>query len=166
MATYITKKCPHCGAIYSHDSYPGIPSKDNRTKYGSPIRKCQSCGTLFKDDDYREIAVDGIRPVDKSVISPYSILSLMVGTIVMIASIHYGYSWVWYILLLLFIFCFSPLSDVLTYRKRKSFIEQETIESEKRLCDPTYAETLKKLGYNVPEKYLPPSSDSQESSHE
>ena len=165
MATHITKKCPQCGKIYSYDSYPGVPSKDNRTQYGSPIRKCQLCGSIFKDDDYREIAVDGIRPVDTSFISPYSILSLVIGALAIYTSIYMGYSWVWYILLLLVIFGFSPLLDILSYRDRKKIFEEERIKSEERLSDPTYAETLKELGYNVPEKYLPPSSDSQESSH-
>ena len=160
MATHITKRCPKCGSVISFESYAHSPSKANRTKYGSPIRECNHCGNAFKDDEYREIAVEGIRKVDTSLVSPYSILFGILGVIIGIGSFRGGLSIGW-ALVVVFIFCFSPLSDILSYRKRMEYFERERIASENRLRNPVYAHALKSMGYDVPEKYLIPYDQTQ-----
>lgn len=76
MSTYQIKRCPYCRRVYERNSYAGCPSKDNRTKYGSPLKKCSFCGQYFKDDQYREIALEGIREVDTRHISPATVVFL------------------------------------------------------------------------------------------
>ena len=49
---------------------------------------------------------------------------------------------------------YSPLSELFTYKKRLAELDAEAEASDRRLHDPEYAATLKRLGYAVPEKYL------------
>lgn len=49
MATYQTKKCPHCGTAYVFGEMRG-----NGVRYGSPIKTCSRCGGNFIDSDYVE----------------------------------------------------------------------------------------------------------------
>ncbi len=78
------KRCPKCNAIYETNHYMGIPSKNNQLQYGSPVRICPHCKALFRDDNYHEIAVDGIRNADKSIISPRGIFLIVIAVIVII----------------------------------------------------------------------------------
>lgn len=73
MGTTIWKKCPNCGKVYEYDFYNGYPSKDNQTKYGSPVKICKRCSKAFFDDNYREIAIYGVREVDLMKVSPQTI---------------------------------------------------------------------------------------------
>ena len=153
MATHQTKCCPECGEVYERNSYAGRPSKANRTEYGSPLKKCSKCGTYFKDDEYREIAVDGIRSVDTMLVSPSSIFVGIVGIVLCLGALLSGA----YVPAIAFLVLFgiSPAMEALSYKKRQAELEQKKAESEARLQDPGYALILKKMGYNVPDKYLP-----------
>ena len=51
MATYQTKKCPHCGLAYVFGEMRG-----DGVRYGSPIRTCTHCGSCFIDSDYVELS--------------------------------------------------------------------------------------------------------------
>lgn len=51
MATYQTKKCPHCGNAYVFGEMRG-----DGVRYGSPIRTCTHCGGSFIDSDYVELS--------------------------------------------------------------------------------------------------------------
>ena len=53
MATYVTKKCPHCGGTYQF-----LESGEQR-KYGCPCMICLKCGERFWDTDIVEPALHG-----------------------------------------------------------------------------------------------------------
>ena len=53
MATYVTKKCPHCGYIYQFHQ-----SGDQR-KYGCPYQTCTRCHGSYWDTDIKEPALYG-----------------------------------------------------------------------------------------------------------
>ena len=153
MSTIQTKRCPSCGHVYERNTYAGHPSKDNRIKYGSPIRICPKCGKPIIDDEYREIAIDGLRKVDYSKISPATlfyggftifigILFLTVDTNVIIGILVTGVG------------IYLIVSEYLGYGKRQERFEQLRRESEQRLQNPQYAAALKNLGYHVPSRYL------------
>lgn len=152
MSTYQTKKCPHCGKVYERNSYAGRPSKDNRTKYGSPLIVCSSCRKGFLDDEYREIAIDGPREVDTKRISPAGIVYGLLGVIIGLVGFSGGSVVAGCIFLIMGLY--FPLSELSSYEKRQEALKKEALASEMRLQNPTYAATLKRLGYDVPEKYL------------
>ena len=160
MATFITKRCPSCGAMYEHRLYAHYPSKDNRTKYGSPIRNCIKCGCHFKDDEYREIAISGIRDVDQSVVSPYNLFFGIFGLLFIIFGMNTGVSLGIVAAMFLF-FEFPVLSNILSFNKRQRALEAERMASEKRLQDPVYVMALRNVGFFVPAKYLSGSSNAE-----
>ena len=162
MSNVITKKCPKCGAVYTNESAAHRLSKKNWPKYGSPIKKCERCGSIFKDDEFREIAIDGIPDDNESIITRDSVTFVVFGSIFTFLAMAAGVS-IWVVLAIFGIFGHFALSDILSYLKRQRFLEKERIESEKRLLNPSYALTLKIMGYNVPKKYLSSSTNSDDS---
>lgn len=53
MATYVTKRCPHCGYIYqNHDA-------GEQRKYGCPRQICTRCLKPYWDTDIKEPALYG-----------------------------------------------------------------------------------------------------------
>ena len=52
MATYTTKRCPHCGHAYVYHS------RSNQFYWGSPFKVCEECGEAFVDKDGHEMAAD------------------------------------------------------------------------------------------------------------
>ncbi len=55
MATYVTKKCPHCGYTYQFHQ-----SGDQR-KYGCPYQTCTRCKKSYWDKDIKEPALHGYK---------------------------------------------------------------------------------------------------------
>lgn len=53
MATYVTKRCPHCGYAYQF-----LQSGDQR-KYGCPYQTCLRCNNSYWDTDIKEPALHG-----------------------------------------------------------------------------------------------------------
>lgn len=53
MATYVTKKCPHCGFAYQF-MYVG-----EQRKYGCPLQTCLKCKNQYWDTDIKEPALHG-----------------------------------------------------------------------------------------------------------
>lgn len=53
MATYVTKKCPHCGYAYQF-----MQGGDQR-KYGCPYKICERCNNPYWDTDIKEPALYG-----------------------------------------------------------------------------------------------------------
>jgi len=152
MATYQVKKCPKCGCVYERNSYAGRPSKDNRTKYGSPLKQCLKCKNIFIDNEYREIAIDGIREVDTKVISPAGIFYSAMSAFMAICCFVSEYAPIG-IFFLIGALYFS-LSEILSYKRRQETLKKYAQESEKRLQNLQYAQLLKASGYYVPDKYL------------
>jgi len=53
MATYVTKKCPHCGYIYQ------LPHGGEQRKYGCPYQTCTRCYKSYWDTYIKEPALYG-----------------------------------------------------------------------------------------------------------
>lgn len=136
------KKCPHCGYTQTSSYY----HKSSKYSYGSPVTRCPKCGEIVVDRDIIEIAVDGVRKPDLMPVSPAGIFYGIFGLVMFIASKGSFF--------FLLIGLFFPAIELSSYEKRKEMIKKETAESEARLNNPVYAALLKKLGYNVPQKYL------------
>jgi hypothetical protein len=123
--------------------------------YGSPFRSCSRCGKIFVDKDYKEIALEGIRKIDKKRVSPGAIFFAIGGCLVIIAGavirepymLGGGLIWV-------AIWGSIIVSEVLGHKKNLEYLEQETKRSNERLSNPTYAQALKNVGYHVPLQYL------------
>ena len=152
MSTIQVKKCPKCGTVYERNSYAHRPSKDNRTKYGSPLKMCRTCKTVFKDDEYRELAIEGARDVDRSVVSPYGILMGVVALAATVSALWIGSLGMAVFFLVLI--GFTPFTEAVSYKKRQYELDLETVESKKRLLNPVYAASLQQVGYSVPNMYL------------
>ena len=152
MSTVQVKKCPKCGMVYERNTYAHNPSKDNRIKYGSPLKRCRNCNALFKDDEYRELAIEGARDADRSVVSPYGILMGVVALVATVLALCTGSVGIAAFVLVLL--GFTPFSEAVSYKKRQYELDLKTIESKKRLYNPLYAVSLQQVGYRVPDMYL------------
>ena len=53
MATYVTKKCPHCGFAYQ------VFQSGEQRKYGCPYKTCERCFKNYWDTDIVEPALHG-----------------------------------------------------------------------------------------------------------
>ena len=53
MATYVTKKCPHCGYAYQ------VLQSGEQRKYGCPYKTCTHCNNSYWDTDIKEPALHG-----------------------------------------------------------------------------------------------------------
>lgn len=53
MATYVTKRCPHCGYAYQ------IHQSGEQRKYGCPYKTCIRCQQSYWDTDIKEPALHG-----------------------------------------------------------------------------------------------------------
>lgn len=151
-STIITKKCPSCGETYARDYYANRPSKDNQTKYGSPIILCKKCGSRFIDTDYREPALNGFRDVDKMELSPQTAFYSIVGIIVAILAISSGYMIGGILIAAFCIFIF--VDEIRSFKSREKRNEELLAESQKRIENPNYVLLLNKMGYDVPDSAL------------
>jgi hypothetical protein len=152
---YTRKSCPHCGTSYSFD-------QGDTYTYGSPIRICQFCHRTFIDNDYIEIAISGVRWVDKLKISPQALFILFGGSIITFCGFATNEEMflIFGIPMLLFSVC-NIISEYRNHSKRIKFLEDEAAKSEQRLTNPDYALALKNLGYKVPGKFLPQTTEIQ-----
>lgn len=157
--TFQTKRCPHCRKVYESNSYAGYPSKANRIKYGCPIKVCNSCQKVFVDKEYREIAVEGIQEVDKARVSPativYSLFGCFLGIGVFVSVNQIAG------LVILGLSAWLFFDEWNGYEGRQERLVTLRKESEERLNNPVYAALLKKMGYDVPEKYLSQKSSTE-----
>ncbi len=150
---YTTKKCPHCKTTYQNFEH-------NNYRVGSPIVTCSYCQGVFIDKDRHELALE---PYDES---GYNILNCwliaffpcglmaLISLIILIISeeslmlgiIMFAVSFIAFIAIAV-----TSIKDlkfnIQKYRK-------DYAESEQRLENKEYAWALKKLGYDVPSKYL------------
>ncbi len=153
---YVTKKCPHCGHAYTV-LHPG-----SDTSYDSPIVKCEKCGQYFVDKDRIELALTGKTAASVPYHSCNTYLQLSVLTFGEIALIYLqfdgGLGEYWWLLIVISVFYLGAwllfISERTSYPERVAEFEKERLRSEARLSNPEYAALLKKLGYDVPEKYL------------
>lgn len=152
--TYITKKCPYCNSSYS------IMQPKGTGFYGSPIRQCATCGKQFLDKDYREIAIDGVRPVDLKRVTTGTIILSVLGFLfgLLLVYCYFGETpSVWYLVgaaISIFISGYLVIGEIAGYSKRQAYLEMERKRSEIRLRDPDYVYALRKLGYYVPDSLL------------
>lgn len=160
---YKTKKCPHCNHAYT------VFEPKREGHYGSPLLTCEKCGKHFVDKDYREIAVDGIRDVDKKKIAPGSIVLFLFWLLFFFAEVMLflnGQSIIFdnkrsfaeliIVLLIALFLLYQIISNYKAYNIRQEILEKERLASESRLQNYQYALFLKQLGYSVPKKYLDP----------
>ena len=141
---YVTKSCPYC-----HHSYQ--VHTDMPKYYGSPLRTCENfqCRKQFIDKDAIEIAVSGVRIVDKMKVSPANILAILMGAAI------FGFG-IWGKDIMVTLFGLAFLLGGLFFL----WLEKETAASYSRLNNVEYARTLQNLGYAVPSKFLFPSENS------
>lgn len=149
--------CPHCGAKLAN----------NRTDlylYGSPVRTCEKCKGQYWNKCYHEAEIDGYCDADVSVdagkknVRNAVILLLAALALNVLFYVLERHSWIYLLFVGLGVVYFLiALKDFIKVKKgtRQQELEKERLASAARLSDPVYAQTLKELGYNVPEKYLP-----------
>lgn len=150
QVSFISKKCPHCGFVYSGRE------KNDAIHYGSPFLTCPKCGESFVDKSYHELALEKKKNAGKPHFGSATFSSTIFGLVIMffgitskvrtgiIAGIVVG------AVSILVIVCES-----IDYKKQLDFIKEEANRSADRLSDPEYAQKLKDSGFDVPEKYLP-----------
>lgn len=144
-------RCPHCGRRTERKSrYAWL--------YGSPVRTCGKCGGRYRETCYHEVEIDGFRETDVSLKASnqqlwiaFAMLVVMVAlNIVAVSEGKLGF------LIISVAFFVSCLRNTLQIRsgKKTKALEKERRASQKRLENREYAQSLQKLGYAVPEKYL------------
>jgi hypothetical protein len=151
------KYCPKCGAGFPFVLEQGIGP------YGSPERTCPACGETYYDISYQEIAVSGIFLPDKGPVTPHifkmCFIPLLLGIAVLISMIVGSMEATAVAVLFAIVFIgFPVMIFVGEWRRQKTrlaYLREETARSEERMKDPAYVQTLVKLGYKVPKKYLP-----------
>ncbi|MBQ6594816.1 MAG: hypothetical protein IJH78_04045 [Clostridia bacterium] len=160
--TYQTKKCPHCGRVYSHRSVYGPDAREKLLVFGPLFVKCPACGQMFRDSDAVELAVmeppkfylEKIHLGTILLSVPFAVIGLVILIKGKEAAANPGAA---------FLLCAAfvaglLLTDYSRYRRNMQTIERERMNSIDRLKrDPAYALALKQAGYNVPEEYLPKS---------
>ena len=83
MATYVTSKCPHCGTTIRAHRF------QSEHDYGSPLRTCFYCNKSYVDKYYIEIAVDGLKWIDQTRISPGNIIFMIFCAFFMIGGLFF-----------------------------------------------------------------------------
>ena len=159
MKTATKKGCPECGKRF-------IFFDDDQYFYGSPVRTCKKCGNYYIDKRYHEIAIDGFRSGQLSV-TAYGI-ACAAGAFFIWRGIHLTR----YRLIgktesmariLPVIFIITGAAIVLAgifeiimiiTGKKADKLDKLKLESEMRLRNKIYAQTLKQEGYNVPKQFL------------
>lgn len=72
MATYVTKKCPHCGYAYQ------VHQSGEQRKYGCPYKTCVRCGESYWDTDIKEPALHGYENTYEVVQSIRRIITILI----------------------------------------------------------------------------------------
>ena len=121
--------------------------------YGSPFRICNSCGKTFFDKDYHEIAIDGIREIDKKRFSFGYVIFLIFCLFVTVVGIYTAnQSAILGGLALCLLFAWCIYTETLKFNERQAWLAKETEASKERLKDETYRQALRELDYDIPEE--------------
>ncbi len=154
--TYQTKKCPHCGKVYSNRSVHGPDAKEKLLVFGPLFVKCNSCGQMFRDSDAVELAV---MDPPKFYLEKFHLNTILLSTMLTVfgfVAVSSADNAIGAMLLLLRLAALLLLLDYLRYKRNLATVERERAASVRRLKqDPIYAMVLKASGFNVPQEYLP-----------
>ena len=161
MSTYVhqTKRCPHCGKVYSQRTVKGPYAKENLIVFGPVFKECPACGASFRDTDAYELAV---MDPPKSYLTHFHLstvlLSALLGAMALfflVMSLVEGSNPIAGTLLMLALGGGLLLSDHMRYTQHTKEIRLAKLRSTARLQrDPDYARQLKLAGFNVPDEYL------------
>ena len=161
MATYVhqTKRCPHCGKVYSQRTVKGPYARENLIVFGPLFRECPACGASFRDDDAYELAV---MDPPKSYLTHFHLstvlLSALLGAMALfflVMSLIEGSNPIAGTLFMLALGGGLLLSDYRRYIQHVQEVQMAKGLSAARLRrDPGYALQLKLAGFNVPDEYL------------
>ncbi len=146
--TYRTTRCPHCGHRIE------IMVSSNLKHYGSPLRCCPKCNEMYIDKNYIEIALQGVRTIDKMLFSPGWIITLIIsiGLIILgcmdITSDDNSMSWLFIILggILAIGSIWAVIDEIRSHKNNMRKLEDERIASETRMTNKEYVELLKQAG--------------------
>lgn len=152
--------------LYCSNCRKKLITYDNTSskKYESPLKKCPKCGTLYIDPRCHELAAEGIPPAEFSIVS-YIVLIIFGALVVwrgvyLLKRVQLGLpdeiQWLMPVVLIIMgaIFAIGGVVEIFfikTGRKSRKF-DRLYNESEDRLRDADYVESLRKLGYIIPEK--------------
>lgn len=145
----LQNKCPHCGAVL-------IINKEERDLgYGAIVKRCKNCNQIYIDNSIKEAAITGISKKDKKIIRSYVYAFFGIGiflTIMLILSLTVA-TRLYYLTLLgpvaIIYSLFSAFKEISTYKKRKAMLEQELINSKRRLANEQYREILTYYGIDT-----------------
>ena len=148
MATYQTKKCPHCGNAYVFGEMRG-----DGIRYGSPIRICSHCGGSFIDSDYVELStlseeiMKSLYPHRREVVG-FIIVGILVSALILILCLPFPiegtegivfYLGLPFSLLSILIGLWSFFSSLKDYDKRLEEFNTAIESSRIRMSNPDYA---------------------------
>lgn len=152
-------RCPECGKKF-------FIYNESQHRYGNTIRECKKCKNQYIDPRYHELAITGIRKTDFSVTS--FIVLILFGAFILYRGIHFintrllgspdGSNIFFSVIFIFFgsITIIAGIAEIIVIKtglKAKKF-DKLLEESEERLSNYEYAQSLKQAGYDVPEKYL------------
>lgn len=154
MATYTSKSCPHCGALYeTYSSY----TKQFESHSGSPFRTCSACGRGFVDKDFQEPAFywppEPAKPW-QALLAPLFPFGIG-GIFVIIICIGLGSFYGMIVSLFPFSFYFYLVYKIL--KNKRKIYQQSLAEyraSEERVSNRDYILRLLACGYRVPRSFL------------
>lgn len=153
-------KCASCGKkLLEYDARIA-------RKYGSPLKKCKKCGADYLDPRYRELAAEGTLPEEFRLFPciVMAIAGVLIGWrgqyLFTVRQLGVGAAFQWllpsvFLIMgcVLFIGGIWEAVSIQSGRKARKF-QKLYVESLARMRDVSYAYTLHKLGYPVPEQYL------------
>jgi len=136
---YVTSICPHCKSVIK------VMQPKGERQYGSPLRTCQSCNGHYIDKSFIEISLEE-RAVDNLPFSPIWVLNIILGALSVYVGITepdnlaiciplallFGGSGIYFI-----------IQEILHKDEHEKFLEQEMIESKKRMSNSEYAKFLR-----------------------
>ena len=169
MGTYAhqTKRCPHCGKVYSQRTVKGPYPQENLIAFGPLFVECPACGKRFRDEDTYELAV---MDPPQSYLTHFHLSTILLSALFggmalffLVMSLIEGNNPIAGTLLFLALGGGFLLSDHRRYTQHIANVQREKSASEARLRrDPQYALQLKRAGFNVPDEYLPAQDDGAE----
>ena len=165
MTTHTYKKCPYCGKTY--ETYTPM-TKHYQSHMGSPFVKCRFCGKEFVDKDIKEPAL-----------VPYSEDGFGVGNCFFAGIMPFGCMGIMFTFLAIYSKEVHILSCVLAaigyigylscvifrLKNQKKILEawrNEYSLSEERLKNYSYALALRRIGFDVPDRFLHKGSNDRE----
>lgn len=153
--------CTSCGKkLLSYEGY------GYERKFGSPLKECKKCGRQYIDPRYHELAVEGI-PLDLFHIPSYLFL-IVIGCLIawrgkyLLGLRQFGVpdevQWVVPCLFMIvgIVLVIGGIVEIISVKSgRKQRKYQKMYEASfERMKNKTYAYTLARLGYPVPDQFL------------